>query len=166
MSFLNLIEKAKMKKYILATALLASASVFADAPAHGPTDASAPTPAVTDTSTPASASAPAAGGFEGNYTCKGTEVGSDQPFTCDESIKKSGDTYAFTASCNDGTSYTGTGILDSNSNGLSIAFKNTKKSDEMGIAVKTLGQDGTMTGQWTGLDKTAIGQTSCTKKSS
>ena len=128
-----------MKKIILVTAILASSGVFAHG--HEPVN------------------------FEGNYACKGTEVDSDVRFTCDETIKKTGSTYAFTATCSDGSAYNGTGIYDSKNHCLSVVFRNTKKLDEVGLSVKKINKNGVMIGQWTNLDKTAIGHTNCSKTS-
>lgn len=132
-----------MKKYI-AMALLACASAVVCA-ADAPVSSSAPT-------------------LEGSYSCKGVEIDGKTPFTCDETIKQTGSTYRFTASCNDGTSYSGTGIYQPNSQSFSVAFKNDKNASEIGVALKTIDAQGNLIGQWTNLDKTDLGQTTCTKK--
>ena len=128
----------EMKKYLLATVVFVCSSVFA----HSNESIN----------------------IEGNYFCTGTEFDTKAPFKCDESIKKSGDTYAFTATCNDGTSYVGTGIFDSKQHNLSIAFRNNKNLKEVGISVKSIRNDGKMIGKWTNLDKSTIGRTNCTKQ--
>jgi hypothetical protein len=102
--------------------------------------------------------------IEGQYACKGIEVDGKTPFTCDETIKKTGNTFGFTASCSDGTSYSGTGIYQHNT--LALAFKNDKNASEVGVSIKSRDNKGNFTGQWTNLDKTEIGKTTCTKQTS
>lgn len=127
-----------MKKYLFVIALFAGSSVFAQSNKSI--------------------------NIEGDYNCTGTEHDTKAKFTCDESIKKTGETYAFTAKCNDGTSFTGTGIYDLKQHQLSIAFRNNRNMEEIGISVKSMRQDGQMIGKWTNLDKSTIGHTTCIKQ--
>ncbi|CEK11584.1 hypothetical protein [Legionella hackeliae] len=89
--------------------------------------------------------------IEGNYACKGVQMDGKTPFTCNETIKKTGNTYALTATCSDGTSYSGTGIYQSQNHSLSLAFKNDKQADEIGVSVKKIDKKGNLIGQWTNL---------------
>ncbi|KTD38562.1 hypothetical protein Lnau_0550 [Legionella nautarum] len=125
-----------MKKYFLATTLLISSQCFAA------------TSSVT---------------LEGNYDCQGNEIGSNAPFKCQMNIKKTGETYASTASCSDGNSYSGTGIYDSNSLRLSTGFINPKKAEETGVSVSEIKPDGSIKTVWTYMNSTSTGLTTCTK---
>lgn len=128
-----------MKKHVLATMILVCSSAFA-LPVIEPVN------------------------FEGSYDCSGTEIDTDTVFQCDETITKTGKTYAFTAACNDGTSYVGTGIYQPLKRNLSIVFRNAANVQEIGVSVKHIRKNGEMIGKWTNLDKTAMGHTRCTKR--
>jgi len=99
--------------------------------------------------------------FEGKYTCAGTEVGTKQNFTCEMTIKQTGETYSSKASCSDGNSYSGTGIYDKETHHLSTAFINPKKSEETGVSVSVIKSNGNIVSVWTYLDKTTTAQTKC-----
>ncbi|MDP3561382.1 MAG: hypothetical protein Q8R83_04300 [Legionellaceae bacterium] len=101
--------------------------------------------------------------LEGTYACKGHEVGTEAAFSCQMIIKKTGETYASTATCSDGNSYRGTGIYDKNSHRLSTGFINPKKSEETGVSVSTIKAHGQLVSAWTYLDKTSIAYTTCQK---
>ncbi|KTC87496.1 MULTISPECIES: hypothetical protein [Legionella] len=126
-----------MRKYFLATAALLSSHCFAAASSVN---------------------------FEGNYDCHGNEIGSNAPFKCQMNVKKTGDTYASTASCSDGNSYSGTGIYDANTQRLSTGFVNPKKAEETGVSVSEIKTDGSITTVWTYLNSTSTGRTICTKQ--
>lgn len=99
-------------------------------------------------------------GLEGNYQCKGVEIGTNEPFTCALNLKKTGETYALKSTCNDGSIYTGTGIFDNHHN-FSVAFINPKKSEETGLIVAKVGQDNSLESTWTYLNQTTIARASC-----
>ena len=126
-----------MKKYFFATALIVSTGCVANT---YPTS------------------------FEGKYKCAGNEVGTKEAFKCDMIIKKTGETFASSASCSDGNSYIGTGIYDKNTHHLSTGFINPKKSEETGVSVSTIKTDGSIVTVWTYLNNTSIGRTTCTKE--
>ncbi len=128
-----------MKKYLLATVTLICSSVFA-LPVHPTIE------------------------LEGNYDCTGTELETHTVFQCDESMKQTGQTYAFTATCNDGASYVGTGIYEPQRRSISIAFHNTDKPEEIVLSVKHVEINGILLGKWTNLDQTSFGITHCTKR--
>ena len=103
--------------------------------------------------------------LEGRYDCTGTEIDTETVFQCDETITKTGETYAFTAACNDGTSYVGTGIYQPANRDLSIVFRNVDKIEEIGVSVKHVSvKTGELLGKWTNLNKTAVGHTWCIKR--
>lgn len=126
-----------MKKYLLGSALILSLNTFA------------------------------AGiqSLEGTYECKGHEVGTNEAFSCQMIIKKTGKTYASTATCSDGNSYRGTGIYDKKLRQLSTGFVNPKKSEETGVSVSTIKANGKLMSAWTYLDKTSIAYTTCNRQS-
>ncbi len=64
--------------------------------------------------------------IEGNYVCNGTEIDQKSSFKCDLNLKKTEQTYASNVICNDGTSYTSTGIYDPNKQILSLVSVNPK----------------------------------------
>lgn len=128
-----------MKKYLFATAILLSSSCFAHTPNH-PIN------------------------IEGDYDCTGTEIDTDKAFKCEMNIKKTGQTYAFSTACNDGTNYTSTGIYQPNKHNISLVSVNTKNSEETGVAVADVKKDGSMTSVWTYLHKTTLGHTNCAKR--
>jgi|GEM_PF-6472558 len=105
-----------------------------------------------------------ASNIEGAYECMGNEVGTNEAFNCQMTIKKTGDTYASTANCSDGNSYRGTGIYDKSIHRLSTGFINPKKSEETGVSVTVIKADGSLTSEWTYLDKEIIGRTKCLKQ--
>lgn len=102
--------------------------------------------------------------LEGTYNCKGHEIGTNEAFSCQMIIKKTGNTYASTATCSDGNSYRGTGIYDKTSHQLSTGFINPKKSEETGVSVSIIKADGKLRGSWTYLDQTSIAYTTCNKQ--
>lgn len=102
--------------------------------------------------------------LEGQYSCKGTEVGSGSAFTCDMSIKRTGETYALSSTCNDGTSYSGVGLYDKTTQLFSNGFVNPKNADETGVAVAHVKADGSMTATWTYINKTEVGHSSCSRQ--
>ena len=126
-----------MKKYYFVMALLVSSTVFASKSLSN---------------------------FEGAYECMGNEVGTNEAFKCQMTIKKTGETYASTAVCSDGNSYHGTGIYDEKSHQLSTGFVNPKKSEETGISVSRIKSNGNLESAWTYLDKTSIAHTICHKQ--
>jgi len=101
--------------------------------------------------------------IEGNYNCTGTEYDTNKAFKCEVSIKKTGQTYALNTTCNDGTTYTSTGIYDYNKHNLSLVSVNPKNSAETGVGVVDVKKDGSMTSVWTYLNKTTLGHTQCSK---
>ena len=102
--------------------------------------------------------------LEGSYECMGNEVGTNEAFKCQMTIKRTGETYASKASCSDGNSYSGTGIYDKNLYRLSTGFINPKKSEETGVSVTEIKKDGSLITAWTYLNKTSIGHTKCLKQ--
>lgn len=104
--------------------------------------------------------------FDGKYDCAGSEVGTKESFTCELTIKQTGETYASRATCSDGNSYTGTGIYNKKSGQLSTAFINPKKSEETGICVADIKPDGVMLSTWTYLHNTSVTHTTCIKQKS
>jgi len=102
--------------------------------------------------------------IEGLYDCKGSEIGTKEAFTCQMTIKKTGETYASTATCSDGNSYRGTGILDAKNHQLSTVFVNPKKAEETGVCLSVFKGDKRLVSNWTYLDKTTLGTTACQKK--
>lgn len=125
-----------MEKYFFAAALLISVNSFAS----GATN------------------------LDGKYDCAGNEVGTNAAFKCEMLIKRTGDTYPSSATCDDGNSYRGNGIYDQASKRLSTGFINPKKAEETGVAVTEIKDDGTLVTDWTYLDKTTIGHTKCVKQ--
>jgi hypothetical protein len=99
----------------------------------------------------------------GTYECKGNEVGTHAAYTCQMTIKKTGETYASTASCSDGNAYRGTGIYNKKAHQLSTGFINPKKSEETGICVSIIKAHGELASTWTYLDKTSVAHTICHK---
>ena len=126
-----------MKKYFLVTVLLVSSSCYA---AEYPIN------------------------LEGTYECMGNEVGTNEAFKCQMTIKHTGETYASKASCSDGNSYVGTGIYDKSLHRLSTGFINPKKSEETGVSVTEVKKNGCLITAWTYVDKTSIGHTKCFKR--
>lgn len=102
--------------------------------------------------------------LEGHYKCAGNEVGTNEAYKCNMTIKKTGETYASTASCTDGNSYSGTGIYDENSHRLSTGFINPKKSEETGVSVTNIRSDGRLSTVWTYLNNTSVGHVKCVKQ--
>ena len=102
--------------------------------------------------------------LEGSYECMGNEVGTNEAFKCQMTIKRTGETYASNASCSDGNSYSGTGIYDKNLYRLSTGFINPKKSEETGVSVTEIKKDGSLITAWTYLNKASIGHTKCHKQ--
>lgn len=102
--------------------------------------------------------------FEGKYECAGHEVGTKAAFSCEMIIKRTGETYASTAKCSDGNSYTGTGIYDVTTHHLSTGFINPKKSEETGVSVSVVKKDGSMDVSWTYLNNTSIARSVCNKR--
>ena len=103
------------------------------------------------------------GSLSGTYECKGSEVGTHEAFTCQMTIKKTGETYASTATCSDGNSYRGTGIYDKHLHQLSTGFINPKKSEETGVSISTIKSSKELISVWTYIDKTSIARTTCYK---
>lgn len=101
--------------------------------------------------------------ISGNYVCKGHEVGTKEAFTCQMTIKKTGETYSSSATCSDGNAYRGTGIYDKSTQQLSTSFINPKKLEETGISIATIKSHGRLTAAWTYLDKTSIAYSTCHK---
>jgi hypothetical protein len=66
--------------------------------------------------------------------------------------------------CDEGTNYTGTGILDSKSQSLSMAFINPKNAQETGVSFSHINPDGSLYSIWTYLNNPAIAHSSCTKE--
>ncbi|MCP0914863.1 MULTISPECIES: hypothetical protein [Legionella] len=97
----------------------------------------------------------------GQYDCEGNEIGTGNVFKCTLTIKKTGETYASMAICDNGNAYTGTGIYDANTHFLSSGFINPKKLDETGIAMSHVKRDGSMESTWTYINKTTIARTRC-----
>ena len=126
-----------MKRYSLPMSLFLSASVFAAQPTHT---------------------------IAGNYVCSGTEVGTQEAFKCTMTIKKTGETYASTAQCNDGTAYLGVGIYDAKTRHLSTGFINPKNPKETGVAVDKINADGSYEAQWAYLNTQTIGRAKCFKQ--
>lgn len=102
--------------------------------------------------------------IEGVYECAGNEVGTQEAFKCQMTIKKAGETYASTVNCSDNNSYRGTGIYDKNTRLLSTGFINPEKSEETGVSVTKVTSDGGLVSEWTYLDKTTIAHTKCLLK--
>ena len=126
-----------MKKYLFVTALCMSVSCFASQyPAN----------------------------IEGKYECGGNEAGSNAAFKCEMIIKRTGETYASSATCSDGNSYTGNGIYNRKLHQLSTGFINPKKSAETGVSMADIKTDGRIISVWTYINNTSIGHTKCFKK--
>lgn len=102
--------------------------------------------------------------LDGNYHCKGHEVDTKTAFTCEMTVKKAGETYSSIATCDDGTAYHGTSIYDEKAHLLSTAFINIKNPAEVGVSISYLKEDGSMSSNWSYVDKTTIAQTFCSKK--
>ena len=102
--------------------------------------------------------------LDGDYNCNGTEVGSNEKYTCNMKVKKTGETYSATSTCNDGSSYIGTGIYNKTNHNFSLVFINPKKSEETGIAIAEIRKDYSMSSTWTYLNKTSVGHCACVKK--
>ena len=100
----------------------------------------------------------------GLYHCTGKEVGTGTPFTCQMMINKTGETYASTATCDDDTAYSGTGIYDEKTHHLALVFINTKKAAETGVSLSHVKPDGTIVSLWTYLNRTTTGSTDCKKQ--
>lgn len=102
--------------------------------------------------------------FEGEYTCKGKEVGTNEIFNCKGTIEKTNETYRIKGLCDEKDHYLGTGIYDASNNSLAIAFINPNNANETGIEIMRIDQKGLMTATWTYLNKTIIAKASCEKK--
>lgn len=126
-----------MNKYVLAAALILSSPSFAG-----------------DVSS----------NLEGKYNCSGKELGTNTAFKCEMLIKKTGQTYLSTATCDDGNSYKGNGIYNQNSQHLSTGFINLKKAEETGVTVTEVKADGSLDTAWTYLNSSTIGHTQCVKQ--
>lgn len=100
----------------------------------------------------------------GTYECKGRELATNEGFTCQMTIRQTGETYASSASCSDGNSYRGTGIYDKKLHRLSTGFINPKKSEETGVCVSIIKANGDLESGWTYLDKQSIAHTTCHKQ--
>ena len=101
--------------------------------------------------------------LDGKYDCGGNELGTGISFKCEMIIKKTGQTYASSAVCNDGNAYTGTGIYNEKIRAIASVFINPKKADETGVTVTYIKDDESMTIDWTYLNKTSIGHSACVK---
>lgn len=102
--------------------------------------------------------------IEGKYDCHGTEIPTNKPFGCEMVIQKTSNTYASSATCDDGNSYIGNGIYNKKENSLSTGFKNLIKAEEIGVSISYLKNNGQMVTDWTYLNATTIGHTVCIKK--
>lgn len=100
----------------------------------------------------------------GLYDCNGSEVGSNEPFTCLLKIQKTNQTYEVKSTCNDNSSYIGTGIYDAKRHILSLAFVNPNKIEETGVSISEVKKDYTINSTWTYLHKTTIAQSFCVKR--
>lgn len=128
-----------MKKYLFAIGVLVSCNSFAASPA------------LIDLS--------------GKYSCEGNEVVTNAAYKCEMTINKTSETYASTATCNDGTSYIGISIYNEKLQQLSTAFINPNSAKEAGIAVSDVKPDGSMNTVWTYLNNTSVGHSTCNKQS-
>ncbi|CDZ76791.1 hypothetical protein BN59_01067 [Legionella massiliensis] len=106
----------------------------------------------------------AAVSLEGKYNCHGTEIVSNTSFGCEMLIKKTGETYASTASCDDGNAYQGNAVYDEKKQILATGFINPKKAEETGVAISYVKEDGSLQTDWTYINETTIGHSLCIKK--
>lgn len=102
--------------------------------------------------------------MEGKYDCQGAELDSAIPFRCEMVIKKTSETYASTAKCNDGSSLSGNGIYVEKIHAIVSAFGEPSRGGEPGVTISYLSSDGVMNVDWTYLNTTKIGHTRCVKK--
>lgn len=101
----------------------------------------------------------------GRYSCSGTEVGSNDPFTCSTELKNTGQTYSLQSTCDDGSSYIGTGFYDHARHIFSLVFTNPKKSEETGVIAASVNKNHSMTSTWTYINKTSVSHGACKKLS-
>lgn len=99
----------------------------------------------------------------GSYHCNGTEVNSKNSFSCIMQVKKTNQTYAVEATCNDHTAYSGTGIFNKSKHILSIVFVNPKNIKETGLIVSSVAKNGSLHSTWTYLYKTTVARGVCIK---
>ncbi|ARG98341.1 hypothetical protein [Legionella micdadei] len=115
-----------------------------------------------------SAQAPAAtfsSNLEGDYECTGTdEEHPNMVFKGEMVIKKTGQTYSVNSSFSDNASYIGTGIYDKKKRTIALVFVNSQNTKETGISVMNIQENGAMTTDWTYLNRTTIGHSTCTAK--
>lgn len=102
--------------------------------------------------------------LDGKYDCKGNEIGTNSVFKCVMTIKKTGETYASSATCDDGNFYRGNGIYNENTHAISSVFINPKKAEETGVTLTYVKEDGSMNIDWTYLDNTTLGHSTCNKQ--
>ncbi|MCX7121609.1 MAG: hypothetical protein NTZ67_07565 [Gammaproteobacteria bacterium] len=101
--------------------------------------------------------------LSGNYNCNGTEVNLKKPFSCIMQVKRTNQTYALKATCNDHSTYNGTGIFNKLKHVLSIVFVNPKNAEETGLIVSNVSKNGTLHSTWTYLHKTTVASGFCFK---
>ena len=102
--------------------------------------------------------------IEGKYACHGTEPGSQKTFTCEKTMKKTGDTYASTTVCDDGSANKGTGIYDKTTHRLALAFIDTKKPNESGVAIEEIMSNGSIAITYAYLNTNTKGYATCKKQ--
>lgn len=102
--------------------------------------------------------------IEGKYNCAGIDIEKQAAFKCELSLTKTVQTYAGEVNCNDGTTYTSTGIYNPEKNSISLVSVNPKDPKETGVAVVTVNKNGSLNSVWTYLGKTTVGHTHCMRR--
>lgn len=100
----------------------------------------------------------------GIYDCSGTEIDQKTAFQCELTLEKTDQTYASSASCDDRTRYTATGIYDAKKRILSLVSVNLRNPQEVGVAMVNVNKNGSLTSSWTYLHQPAIGHTNCIRR--
>ena len=85
-------------------------------------------------------------------------------FKCEMTIKKTGETYASSATCDDGNSLVGNGIYNEKTHTIASVFTTREKAEETGVSVTYVKEDGSMTLDWTYLNSTTIGHSVCSRQ--
>ena len=102
--------------------------------------------------------------IEGTFHCTGTDK--EHPGVIYKGImtvKKTGETYSVKSSYSDNVSSIGTGIYNKAKHHFVFVFVNPKNTKETGIASMDVSKDYTMTSDWTYLNQSVIGHSSCSK---
>lgn len=106
----------------------------------------------------------AAPNIVGNYYCKGYDPYSDIKYGGPVAIKKTGHTYAVTWNLGENQFYTGTGMLNENTNIFSVLFYNDQSVKNAGLSVYQVMSDGSLRGTWVMNGEDKIGTENCVRQ--